>query len=81
MTLYEKINGRPEESDFGLIGTCITSIGKSGRSMFLHYDYKIGKDDFDAIMLTLVSEFFSDQSKAFLANRKSPKLFRAFLWW
>ena len=78
MTLYEKINGRPEDSDFGLIGTCITSIGKSGRSMFLHYDYKIGKDDFDAILLTLVSEFFSDQSKAFLANRKSPKLFQAF---
>ena len=53
MTLYEKINGRPEDSDFGLIGTCITSIGKSGRSMFLHYDYMIGKDDFDAHFVNL----------------------------
>ena len=47
------INGRPEDSDFGLIGTGITSIGKSGRSMFLHYDYMIGKDDFDAHFVNL----------------------------
>ena len=47
------INGRPEDSDFGLIGTGITSIGKSGRSMFLHYDYMIGKDDFNAHFLNL----------------------------
>ena len=47
------INGRPEDSDFGLIGTGITSIGKSGRSMFLHYDYMIGKSDFNAHFLNL----------------------------
>ena len=50
MTLYEKINGRPEDSDFGFIGTGNTKTDKSGRSMFLHYDYMIGKDDFDILL-------------------------------
>lgn len=47
------VNGRPEDSDFGFIGTGVTTVTNSGRSMYLHYDYLIGKSDFDAHFLNL----------------------------
>jgi outer membrane autotransporter protein len=47
------INGRPEDSDYGFIGTGITSITKNGFSSYANYDYLIGKSDFDAHFINL----------------------------
>jgi outer membrane autotransporter protein len=47
------IDGRPEDTDYGFIGTGITSLDKNGRTVYLHYDYMIGKSDFDAHFLNL----------------------------
>lgn len=51
------INGRPEDSDFGFIGTGITSITKDGFSSYVNYDYLLGKSDFDAHFVNLGIRF------------------------
>ena len=47
------IDGRPRESDFGIIGAGFTSISKDGKSLYMHYDYMLGKEDFNAHFLNL----------------------------
>ena len=47
------IDGRREDTDYGFIGTGITSLNQNGRTVYLHYDYMIGKSDFDAHFLNL----------------------------
>lgn len=51
------INGRRKDSDFGFIGTGITSIDKSGLSAHLNYDYLLGKSQFDAHFLNFGIRF------------------------
>ena len=47
------IDGRPRESDFGIIGAGFTFISKDGKSLYMHYDYMLGKEDFNAHFLNL----------------------------
>ena len=47
------VDGRPEDSDYGLLGVGVTSLNKDGRSIYLHYDYMLGKSDFDAHFINL----------------------------
>ena len=47
------IDGRSEDTDYGFIGTGITSLNKSGRTLYLHYDYLFGKSEYDAHFINL----------------------------
>lgn len=47
------IDGRSEDTDYGFVGTGITSLNKNGRTLYLHYDYLFGKSDYDAHFINL----------------------------
>lgn len=47
------INGRPEDDNHGILGVGVTYLNPEGKSLYLHYDYMVGKADFEVHNLNL----------------------------
>ena len=51
------IKGRTKDSDFGSLGAGLTFLDKDGSTVYGHYDYIIGKSDFQAHNVSLGLRF------------------------
>ena len=51
------IKGRTKDSDFGSLGAGLTFLDKDGSTVYGHYDYVIGKSDFQAHNVSLGFRF------------------------